>query len=47
MGVVLWWWGFGVGWVRLRYGEGGGLEVSERDGDGGVECFLLGLLGCG
>ncbi len=42
MGVVLWWWGFVVGWVRLRYGEG--LEVSERDGDGGVECFLL---GCG
>ncbi len=36
MGVVLWWWGFVVSWVRLRYG---GLEVSERDGDGGVECL--------
>jgi len=31
MGVVLWWWGFGVGWVRLRYGVKGG------GGDGGLE----------
>ena len=33
-----------VGWVRLRYG---GLEVSERDGDGGVERFFWGCWGRG
>jgi len=29
MGVVLWWWGFGVGCVRLRYGVKGGGETVD------------------